>query len=424
MPCYTSNTLMPLDEAQNAILHAINAAQNAVQNSIQNKEQLTLDHLLHRVLAEDIYAPINVPTFNNSAMDGYAFYHDKTITQYRLIGESLAGHAFDGVIKQGECIRIMTGAVIPQGANTVVMQEQAELNGVGASKTVTFNVAIQQGSNIRKAGGDITQGARLLAKGKRLTPVDIGLLASVGVGHAHVYHTIKVAVFSTGDELIQPNNPLKAGHIYDSNRPMLKAMLKALHIEVIDLGVVDDNKQAIANAFNEASQKAQCVITSGGVSVGEADFTREVLEEIGEVHFWKLAIKPGKPLAFGNINQCVFFGLPGNPVSSAVTFDIVAKPALLKLAGIDQQKKPMLKAKASVPFKKKPGRTDYQRAVYQTDKHGDIWVAPYKEQSSAVLSGFSGSNCYAVLEQNCDNIHVGEWVAIKPYNALFDNSHD
>lgn len=416
MPCYASNTLMSLEEAQKAIFHAI--------NTVTDTEQLALDDLLHRVLADDIYAPINVPTFDNAAMDGYAFYHDDAITQYRLVGESLAGHAFNGVLNQGECVRIMTGAVVPEGADTVVMQEQAEQHIMGQIITVTFNAAVQQGSNIRKAGGDIKKGVLLLSKGKRLTPVDIGLLASIGLGHAQVYETVTAAVFSTGDELIQPDNPLKSGHIYDSNRPMLKAMLKALHINVLDLGVIPDNKHAITDAFTKASEQAHCVITSGGVSVGEADFTRQVLEDIGNVHFWKLAIKPGKPLAFGNIQQCVFFGLPGNPVSSAVTFDILAKPALLKIAGLCQHHKPLLKAKASAPFKKKPGRTDYQRAIYQIDERGNITVAPYKEQSSAVLSGFSGSNGYAVLEQHRNSVKAGEWVTIKPYNMLFNQSDD
>jgi len=402
--------LMPVEQAKQIILNTI--------TPISDTTHCQLNEALGRVISHDVVSPINVPAYNNSAMDGYAIRaadleNRKTLVQ---IGKSFAGNKYEGELKSGECVRIMTGAEIPTGADTVVMQENTE----ASDEQITFTHSVKLGDAIRPAGDDIQKGAVVLSKGKRISAIDIGLLASLGINNVPVFRQLKVAVFSTGDELLKAGEAAREDRIYDSNRPMLVAMLSRLGADVIDMGIIADNKADIRAAFEQANQQADCVLTSGGVSVGEADYTREILDEYGSIDFWKLAIKPGKPLAFGRLPNSIFFGLPGNPVSSAVTFDQVAKAALGHLAGETSKPAVILKAKANCSFKKRPGRTDYQRAYYFVNDAGELCVKTAGSQSSGVLSCFSSSNCYAVLENERSHVADGETVDILPFDNCID----
>lgn len=399
--------LMPIERAMQLIMDTI--------TPFSEVSNCHIDEALDRVIAQDIISPINVPAYDNSAMDGYALRYADFVTTKTLVqvGKSFAGNNFEGVMGQGQCVRIMTGAQIPEGADTVVMQENTTAN----ENQITF-IEASQGDAIRPAGDDIQKGAIVLHVGARISPIDIGLLASLGIANIPVYRRLKVAVFSTGDELLAVGSPPREDRIFDTNRPMLVAMLSRLGAEVMDLGIIVDDKEKIRAAFEYANKHADCVVTSGGVSVGEADYTREILEEYGTIDFWKLAIKPGKPLAFGRLSDSIFFGLPGNPVSSAVTFDQIAAPALRYLAGCNVSTPQFLPAIAVTPFKKRPGRTDYQRANYFVNDQGKIGVATTGSQSSGVLSCFRQSNCYVVLENQRGNVAEGESVQILPFTNL------
>jgi len=411
MDCINSK-LMPLEEALQII-----------ENTISPKTEKVvcpLNQALGRVLAEGIFSPFNVPSFHNSAMDGYAFrFADLEHTRiFKAVGKSFAGEPFTRHLGSGECIKILTGAVIPDGADTVQMQENTiQENSITEGLLIHLQGEIKKGANIRLAGNDLTKGSQVLKQGDTITPIHIGLLASLGVDQVKVVKKVKVAVFSTGNELLPPGASAKAHHIFDSNRPMLLAMLTEHGFEAIDFGIIKDNKKALRETFELAAKTSDCIISSGGVSVGEADYTREILQDLGHINFWKLAIKPGKPLAFGTINGCIFFGLPGNPVSSAVTFKKIALPGLYKMAGCLAKPSLTLMASASQTFRKKPGRTDFQRAMCFTDDSGKLWVKPCDNQSSGVLSSFNHSNCYAVLENQRGTVSKGEKVAIH----LFEN---
>jgi molybdopterin molybdotransferase len=400
--------LMPIEQAKAIIWQTV--------TPITETEDCEIGEALDRVVATDIVSPINVPAFDNSAMDGYALkFSDLTHPKVlQLAGKSFAGMPFDGTLEAGQCIRIMTGAQIPAGADTVVMQENTSADGVN----IIFTHEVTKGSAIRPAGGDIAKDKVVIKAGKQVSAIDIGLLASLGVPKVKVYRKLKVAVFSTGDELLQPGQTQQQGCIYDSNRPMLVAMLKRIGAEVIDMGTVADEPSLIKEAFHKADSQADCVITSGGVSVGEADYTRDILQEIGQVDFWKLAIKPGKPLAFGRLENSLFFGLPGNPVSAAVTFDQIAAPALLRVAGCEPKSSLLLPAQAAKAFKKRPGRTDYQRAYCSVNDDGQLVVETNRTQSSGVLSSFATSNCYVVLERERGKVEQGEMVSVLLFDSL------
>lgn len=400
--------LMPIEEAKQIIWQTI--------KPIDTVENCRLESTLDRVLAEDVISPINVPSFDNSAMDGYAIRHQDLSTSsiFTLLGKSFAGNPFTGELGQNECVRIMTGAQIPNGADAVVMQE----NTLAEKDLITVTNTVKPGEAIRLVGGDIAKHSTVLERGKRITAIDIGLLASLGIESVSVYRKPKVALFSTGDELLQPGDSVQQGKIYDSNRPMLRAMLARLNVDVIDLGVIEDDPDKIRAAFTYADEHADCVITSGGVSVGEADYTREILEQFGTIDFWKLAIKPGKPLAFGRLHNSVFFGLPGNPVSAAVTFDKITAPSISLLAGCKPDKTISVKAIAKNGFRKKPGRTDFQRALCYRDEKGQLIVDSGGSQSSGVLSCFTTSNCYAVLEKERGMVKPGEAVDVQWFDSV------
>lgn len=397
-----TNGLMPLEQANKLMLDNI--------QPVTETELLGLESVNHRILAEDLHSTINVPPADNSAMDGYALHiSELNETEFELVGIAYAGAPFDGVVKPGQCIRIMTGAVLPKGANSVVMQENVTVN----SATVKIEVPTQLGENIRKAGSDIQRGQIILSKHKRLTPVDIGLIASVGLSKVSVFRKIKVGIFSTGDELVKPGNVLDSGQIYDSNRYMLKAMLEEMKLIVVDKGQIPDKADLIKQTFLELSQECDAIISSGGVSVGDADYTKDVIDEIGQVNFWKIAIKPGKPFAYGKIGNAEFFGLPGNPVSAVVTFEKIAKLGLEKLMAKSTQEKLELELPLIGNLRKKPGRTDFQRGKLISENGVLVGVASSGKQNSGVLSSLAQADCYIVLAQDDANASEGEMVKVQ-----------
>lgn len=388
-------------------------------------ESITLAECANRILAEDIFSPINVPSFDNSAMDGYAFrLADLERFGYLIVGgQSFAGSPFNGKINAGECVRIMTGAMLPAECDVVVMQEETEVETLASGQIlVRFCKRPRLGQNIRRIGDDVKQGTLVLAKGSLLNVTTLPLLASLGIAQVSVFTRLKVAILSTGDELTSVGQPLKQGQIYDSNRFAVRLMLEKLNCDILDFGILPDDPGVFEQTFNQAQQQADVLITSGGVSVGEADFTKEVLEKLGEIGFWKIAMKPGKPFAFGKLQHAWFFGLPGNPVSALVTFYQLVQPALAKLAGVNAQRiatlTQTLTAVAETDLKKVAGRQDFQRGFYYVNEQGNIAVRAVGSQSSHIFSAFYESNCFIVLEAERGHVNAGEKVTIQLFNSL------
>ena len=386
--------------------------------TIENTETVSIRDALNRVLAKKVISSINVPPYANSAMDGYAFNSadlpssgENTVT---MIGKSFAGIPFAGEVKAGECIRIMTGAPMANGTDTVVMQEQVQAN----DNAITIQSGHCKNENVRHIGEDIKDGDTVLNIGQHLTPAELGVLASLGVAEVTVYKKIRVAFFSTGDELRNVDEALEEGQIYDSNRYTLFGMLTNLGIELIDMGIIPDDRQAVEKAFIQASEQADAIMTSGGVSVGEADFVKETLDKLGKVDFWKIAMKPGKPLAFGFVNDAVFFGLPGNPVSVMATFYQFALPTLKTMMGLKVTKPVVVKVACKTDLRKSPGRTDFQRGILQTNEQGELVVESIGMQASHVLSGMSKANCFIILPQESGNIDAGSLVDVQPFRGL------
>jgi molybdopterin molybdotransferase len=354
----------------------------------------------------------------NSAMDGYAVkgtdLPQTDPVELKVIGTSFAGTPFEGTVNDGECIRIMTGAQMPEGADTVIMQEHV----VRENDTIRIVTGHCAGQNVRHAGEDIQQGGIVLQPGKFIGPAELGLLASLGVADVTVRRKLKVAFFSTGDELRPVGEKLEEGQIYDSNRYSLFGMLNELGVEVIDLGVIKDDPQAVEDAFIKASNLADAVFTSGGVSVGDADYVKQTLDKIGEVDFWRIRMKPGKPLAVGKINDAVFFGLPGNPVSVMSTFYIFALPALRRLMGQTDFSQLTFEIPCKSGLKKRPGRTDFQRGIMHRDDKGDLVVDGAGMQASHILSGMSKANCFIILPAESGNVEPGERVEVLPFEGM------
>ncbi|APV50593.1 molybdopterin molybdenumtransferase MoeA [Betaproteobacteria bacterium GR16-43] len=381
---------------------------------VQATVRLPIRDALGRVLAEDIVTPLDVPSHRNSAMDGWALRGadlaaegETTLTE---IGASFAGRPFGGSVGAGECVRIMTGGVVPEGSDTVVMQERSRVDG----KRIAFAPGQKTGQNVREAGEDLAKGSVALTRGRRIRPAELGLIASLGIGEVRVYRTLRVAFFSTGDELKGIGTPLGAGEIYDSNRYTLHGMLKRLGCDVLDLGVIPDDPPAIERAFREAAASADVVITSGGVSVGEADFVKPMLAKLGEVVFWKIAMKPGRPLAYGKIGDAHFFGLPGNPVSVMATFYQFVRDALLVLMGANPvEPVPTFRATCTVKLKKAPGRTEFQRGILSRGTDGLWTVRPTGEQGSGILKSMSDANCFIILGDAVGNVEAGTTVEVQ-----------
>lgn len=375
-------------------------------------EKVSLSQATDRILAKSIVATFDIPPHANSAMDGYALRaQDAAQKPLRLIGTALAGHPFHAEVTTGTCVRITTGAPIPTGADCVVMQENVFVNETSVTLTHTPRVH----ENIRNRGEDIANGDTVIARGKRLGPFDIGLLASLGLAEVAVYRNLSVAVFSTGDELTPPGVELPVGNIYDSNRYGIIALLQRLGVKVIDLGLVPDQPTAIRVVLQEAAANADVIISSGGVSVGDADFVKDVLQALGEIDFWKVAIKPGKPFAFGKLGKSYFFGLPGNPVSALVTLHQLALPMLQYMAGEQFEPPLMLKIKAATSFKKRPGRTDFQRGRFDSES-GENQARSVGAQGSGLLTSFSNANCYVILEQERGTVAENEMVSVLPFD--------
>lgn len=384
---------------------------------LATRERLHVRAALGRVLAEDIISSVDVPPYANSAMDGYALRSadlESVSTKLRVIGTALAGVPFKGMVEPGTCVRIMTGAALPNDADTVLMQEQVLRSG----EEITVQGMHRIGENVRHIGEDIAFGSVVLATGRRLLPSDLGLIASLGVGEVSVYRRLRVAFFSTGDELRSIGEPLAAGQIYDSNRYTLYGMLTRHGAELIDMGVIPDQRARIEAAFQEAADAADVVITSGGVSVGEADYVKETLDKLGSVDFWKIAMKPGKPLAFGKVQQALFFGLPGNPVSVMATFYQFVLPALRHLMGEPAATITTIKVPCAQALKKQPGRTDFQRGLLVRNAGGELVVDSTGLQGSHVLSSMSRANCFIVLPEECGNVPAGMLVEVQPFEGL------
>ncbi len=386
---------------------------------VQAKECLPLRNALGRVLATDIISPHNVPNHDNSAMDGYAFNADDLQpsgpTTLRIAGTAVAGKAYVGKIEPGECVRIMTGAVMPVNCDSVVMQEQVQQTG----EYMLFGAGVRRGQNVRHAGEDLKTGQTVLPAGHLLRPADLGLVASLGVGEVKVFRRLRVAFFSTGDELTSIGQTLESGQVYDSNRYTLYGMLARMGVDIIDLGVVRDDPQLLEQALQEAASCADVILSSGGVSVGDADYMKQLLSDLGQVVFWKIAMKPGRPLAFGKVGNAHYFGLPGNPVAVMVTFYQFVREALLILMGQPNPAPlPTLQTLCVEPLKKAPGRVEFQRGTLFPD-HDGLWrVRPIGNQGSGVLRSMSEANCFIVLAEACGNLPAGEMVQVQLLEGL------
>jgi len=392
----------------------------AVNCELINDESVSLADLPGRILATDAVSPINAPPADNSAMDGYAFNFAAVggnipeNAVLSLAGKALAGEPFVGTVKAGQCIRIMTGAELPEGCDTVVMQENVAADG----DNITLIKAPKPRVNVRYAGEDIKKGETLFRAGHRLGPVDIGLLATMGIAEAAVRPRLKVAVFANGSELRAPGEVLAAGEIYDSNRYFLRAMLERLGCEVVDIGVIPDDLEQLRAAYIKADAAADVVITCGGASVGEADYTRQLLSEQGDIGFWKVAIKPGKPFMFGKLANSTFFGLPGNPMSALVTFYQLVLPVLQQMQGMVAAPALALTARASCDIRRNRSRLEFLRASLTTNNDGELVVTPDKQQSSGALSSFARSNCFILLDAGEQVLKQGERVGVQLFDSV------
>ncbi|EOW6769818.1 molybdopterin molybdotransferase MoeA [Cronobacter muytjensii] len=384
---------------------------------LSETQTLPLLKSMGRVTARAVTSPLDVPGFDNAAMDGYAVRLADLASGAWLpvAGKAFAGQPFNGEWPAGSVIRIMTGAPVPPGSEAVIMQEEAQTGDAG----VRFTAPARAGQHIRRRGEDIRQGAVVMEAGQKLSAAELPLLASLGIPEVEVVRKPRVAIFSTGDELQLPGQPLAEGQIYDTNRLAVHLMLEALGCDVINLGIIRDDPDALRAAFLEADREADVVLSSGGVSVGEADYTKTLLEELGEIGFWKLAIKPGKPFAFGRLASSWFCGLPGNPVSAAVTFYQLVQPLLAKLSGQQMVRAPRLRVRAAERLKKSPGRLDFQRGVLRTGADGQPEVVSTGHQGSHIFSSFTQGNCFIVLERERGHVEPGEWVEVELFNHLF-----
>ncbi len=408
---------------------------------VQDVLELPLFEALGRVLAADVVSPFDVPPHDNSAMDGYAFDGSQlasgTALTLKVVGTALAGKARQGTVQTGECVKIMTGAIMPAGLDTVVPQEFV---GIQADTITLPAKLLQPGDNRRLRGEDLMQGRPALLKGELLTPARLGLVASLGLKTVHTWRPLRVAYFSTGDEILSLGEPSREGAVYDSNRYTVFGMLRRLGCEVIDLGVVRDDPALLEAAFTDAAAQADAIITSGGVSVGEADYTKAMMKKLGDVAFWKVAMRPGRPMAVGRISQAksasspippgasssqnnsklpaILFGLPGNPVAVMVTFLAFVRPALLQMMGCSAAPAPLLRARSLETIRKKPGRTEYQRGTVSSAADGSLQVKTTGNQGSGVLSSMAQANGLIVLHHGQGNVAPGDEVDVMMFEGV------
>ncbi|HCE4620590.1 TPA: bifunctional molybdopterin-guanine dinucleotide biosynthesis adaptor protein MobB/molybdopterin molybdotransferase MoeA [Vibrio parahaemolyticus] len=381
-------------------------------NTVSEIEACKIENAYGRVLAEHIISPVNVPQYTNSAMDGYAIRSDDVDRDsYQVVAEVMAGHAYDQPLEVGQAVKIMTGAPTPRNGDTVVMREQASQEG----DKVTFNGAnIKAGQNVRQAGEDLAIGSDVFTAGTRLASPEMGMIASLGFGEANVFRKLKVAVFSTGDEVQAPGTEQKANSIYDSNRFTIMGMLEKLGCEILDFGILEDNEQLMIEALENASAQADVVMTSGGVSVGDADYIKLALDKLGQIDFWRINMRPGRPLAFGQINNKPFFGLPGNPVAVMVSFINFVEPALRKMQGEQGWKPLKVNAIATENLRSRQGRTEFSRGIYELDDTGRLTVRTTGKQGSGILRSMSEANCLIEISPAIDTVKAGESVTIIP----------
>ncbi|MDB5768775.1 MAG: molybdopterin binding domain protein [Collimonas fungivorans] len=407
---------MPVRQAQAIIRDCI--------TPVSAIEKVALRSALDRVLASDIISPIDVPAHDNSAMDGYAFNsadlrHDAD-TVLTVAGTAHAGRAYMGAVASGQAVRIMTGALMPDGLDTVIPQEFVSPGSATGFVTIPAD-AVKPGANRRLAGEDLKAGSAAIAQGRILRPADLGLLASLGIAEIPVRRRLRVAFFSTGDELRSVGEVLDPGCVYDSNRYTLYGMLQRLGCDIIDMGVVGDDPQALESAFRSACENADAIITSGGVSVGDADHTKQMMAQLGDVAFWKIGMRPGRPLAFGSITsggkQALFFGLPGNPVAVMVSFYFFAREALLQMMGAQVAPLPLMRATAAVAIRKRPGRTEYQRGILSM-ADGQWSVRPTAAQGSGILRSMAEANCMIVLAHEQGDVAAGDAVEVILFDGL------
>ncbi|TNZ71894.1 bifunctional molybdopterin-guanine dinucleotide biosynthesis protein MobB/molybdopterin molybdotransferase MoeA [Vibrio parahaemolyticus] len=381
-------------------------------NTVSEIEACKIENAYGRVLAEDIISPVNVPQYTNSAMDGYAIRSDDVDRDsYQVVAEVMAGHAYDQPLEVGQAVKIMTGAPTPRNGDTVVMREQSSQEG----DKVTFNGAnIKAGQNVRQAGEDLAIGSDVFTAGTRLASPEMGMIASLGFGEANVFRKLKVAVFSTGDEVQAPGTEQKANSIYDSNRFTIMGMLEKLGCEILDFGILEDNEQLMIEALENASAQADVVMTSGGVSVGDADYIKLALDKLGQIDFWRINMRPGRPLAFGQINNKPFFGLPGNPVAVMVSFINFVEPALRKMQGEQGWEPLKVNAIATENLRSRQGRTEFSRGIYELDNTGRLTVRTTGKQGSGILRSMSEANCLIEISPAIDTVKAGESVTIIP----------
>ncbi|MFD2164909.1 gephyrin-like molybdotransferase Glp [Thalassotalea euphylliae] len=404
--CFSQPGLLPFEQAFSLIQQNIPV--------VKTSETVSIEKACGRILCEAVISPVNVPPHDNSAMDGYAFASSSAAEgrPLTLVGKVFAGSPYTETVNRGECVRIMTGGKIPTGCDSVEMQENAMVDG----NLVTLQQAVREGQHVRRCGEDIKSEQAIYQPGHKFTAADIGALASLGISEVTVQRALKVALIATGDELKSPGQELTDGDIYESNRYFLKALLEQFGADVLDFGIIPDVPEQIEQAFQDANEQADVLITSGGVSVGEADFTKDVLEKLGDIGFWKIAMKPGKPFAFGRLSKAMFFGLPGNPVSALVTFYQLVLPNLYAMLGTSMPPRVKLNAIAGDILRKSPGRTDFQRGVYGIDESGQLVVKSTGAQGSGILTSIAKANCFVILEKERGRVEVGEQVTIE----LFD----
>ncbi len=410
--CYDPRRgLVPMVEAERRVLAQV--------TPIPAMEVVTLPNALERILARDVPSPIDVPPHANSAMDGFAVASAALpavgTKVFDIVGEALAGKPWCGVCEENQMVKVTTGAVMPKGTDTVIIQE--EVKAVDGQATVKAGHKVH--ANVRSAGEDLIQGAISVAAGQRLMAAEIGVLASIGVGRVEVVKKPIAAVFSTGDELLNAGETLTDGMIYDSNRYVLMALLRQSGAEVMDLGVIPDDQNETLDALSHASESADLMITSGGVSTGSADFVVKALERLGHLDLWRIAIRPGRPLAFGRVKETLFFGLPGNPVAVMITFYRLLQPALRKLMGEKVlHPVPVIKARATTLFRKKPNRAEVYRAILSRDEYGNSTVSSTGQQGSGLLSSMSQANCLVLLDDNDVTAHPGDMVNVQLFDGL------